>query len=142
GNLQGFSRSDFLTRTAGPTPTPDNPNVSTGAINTRTPFLGENRGVAPPAGFQQVSPGQPGYVPAPQITGRAPGDVRLGSVVDTANLPPSELNQPLNALPQPGELRLNGPTNKEGNQSIIAASTLFGIRQTTAEDQLFQPQSM
>jgi hypothetical protein len=85
---------------------------------TVRPFFGDSRDAPPPPGYTQTNIGTPGYVPAPVSDQRVGSDLRLG---DTMELPTV-------MLPAPGETALPGPVDPSAGQTLIMASSLYGVR--------------
>lgn len=112
GNLSGEGVDRFVRSSAGV----QAPGLMQSNAQSRRLYYGESRGVAPPAGFQQIG-ATGGYVPAPTPT-RIGSDLRLGSVFDS----------PTVLLPRPGELLLGGPLDASQNNQLITASPLYGVR--------------
>ena len=63
--------------------------------------------------------GSSGYVPAPLNDQRVGSDLRLG---DTTDLPSTTM------LPAPGQTTLPGPVDPSAGQTLIMASSLYGVR--------------
>lgn len=80
----GISRpSDNLVRDAGPSA------YQQGGINaqfTGQRFYGEDRGVRPPEGFQQLTPGSTGAFEVQKPTYRTPGDVRMDDTIPSPDM--------------------------------------------------------
>ncbi len=89
--------------------------------NTVRPFYGDSKGVAPPEGYTTVNYGTPGYVPAGQDL-RLGSDLRLGDIGATNTT----------VLPQAGTTMLPGPVDASANNTLITASSLYGVRQWNA----------
>jgi tetratricopeptide (TPR) repeat protein len=91
------------------------------------PFYGQSQTVERPPGYQLEAPGT-GFVPAPLMS-RQPGDLRLGRPFE----------QPVQMLPQPGQLVLPGPVDPATQQpTVITASPLYGVRQWSFDQQADQ----
>lgn len=117
GNLAGAGTDRFVANSAGVTAG----NFLSNAQTVR-PFIGQSEGVNPPAGFAQIG-STGGYVPRP-LESRVSSDLRLGSVYETTAASPRY------GFVLPGQI-----DTAAGNQSIISASPLYGIRPlNTASD--------
>ncbi len=123
GSAPSGRNVDAINRVAGNVPTPD--NVAGQFSPQGRTFLGDTRGVAPPPGYRQITPGASGYISDQQIQARSVGDARLGDVTQG----------PIVDIPRPSQLILSGPLNQQGQASTITASPLFGIRSATADEQ-------
>ena len=106
----GLTSDNFIRSSAGP---------DTRVTDAPQTFYGTSRAVAPPSGYQEVTPGSGGYVPQTNVVNRVQGDERLGAL---------DLTNPQVALPQPGEMLLPGPLDPTAGQSYIFASPTAGIR--------------
>jgi hypothetical protein len=110
GTLAGSGTDRFVATSAGVTAG----NFLSNAQTVR-PFIGQSEGINPPAGFAQLG-SSGGFVPKPVET-RIDSDLRLGSVYE------STAASPRYGFVLPGQIDTTG-----GNQSVISASPLYGIR--------------
>jgi hypothetical protein len=96
--------------------------------NTLTPFYSTSNAALPPSreGQFQTTPGGAGLIPAPAIGPTPMNDTRLG-IINSAATDQS-------FLPAAGELDLPGPVDTSGNQSVITASPLYGVKAWSATD--------
>lgn len=93
------------------------------------PFYDPGRTAQTPAGFEQGAPGVGEYVPKPPPENTTRNAAGFQNVL-----------QPLSPIPRPGELVLPGPTDENGQQSLLTGSPLYGVRQWRpgqADDQQF-----
>ena len=119
--------SDLFIRSSSGTPYGGYGGYNSNA-NTLRPFYGDSRAAAPPPGFTPTNIGSGGYVPAP-IEQRIGSDLRLGNPLDITPV----------ALPAPGTTVLPGPVDPStNNNTLITASSLYGVRQWNARTQADQ----
>ncbi|HEX3358411.1 MAG TPA: hypothetical protein VHS31_15665 [Tepidisphaeraceae bacterium] len=120
GNLSQSGTDRFVSESAG-APYGGMGGVMNSNANTVRSFYGDSKGVAPPEGYTTLNYGTPGYVPAPQDL-RLGSDLRLGDIGATNNI----------ALPQAGTTMMPGPVDASTNNTLITASSLYGVRQWNA----------
>jgi hypothetical protein len=93
------------------------------------PFYADSRNVPPPEGFIRTSVGTPGYVASNLPDQRIDSDLRLGNPLSNTTV----------ILPQPGQTLLPGPLDPTtGNNTLITASSLYGVRQWNAGNPMDQ----
>ncbi len=89
------------------------------------PYYGSSRAAPPPAGFTREG-FNGGYIPAPVVANRQPGDSRLG-VVNNATP---------NVTPMPGELYMPGPVDPSTQSpTYLTASPLYGVRRWSVDSE-------
>lgn len=111
GNLAGSGTDRFVATSAGVT----SGNFMSNSQIVR-PFIGQSEGINAPPGFTAY--GSTGaFVPKP-IETRVSSDVRLGSVYETNT----------NAVPSYGFVLFGQRDNTTGNQNVVSASPLYGVR--------------
>jgi hypothetical protein len=122
GNLASAGTDRFVAESSG-APYGGYGGAMNSNANTVRPFYGDSKGVAPPEGYTTLNYGTPGYVPAAQDL-RLGSDLRLGDIGATNTT----------VLPQAGTTLLPGPVDASANNTLITASSLYGVRQWNAGD--------